>query len=166
MKYPMKKEVLVAILIGFGLGLTITYGIYRVRTALQDRPQTIADIVNSTNTPSPEPQSMLAILTPEDGAIQTEKATTVAGSTIPNAFVVLFINDTDYIQKSDESGNFSFQVDLKDGSNVLIAHVLNETGELITKEKTIIVSEIYTSDKPLQATESAKPTEEKDTNDT
>ena len=166
MKYPMKKEVLIAILIGFGLGLTITYGIYRVRTALKDRPQTIADIVNSTNTPSPEPQSMLALLTPEDGAIQTEKTTTVAGSTIPNAFVVLFVNDSDYLQKSDESGNFSFQVDLKDGSNVLIAHVLNETGELITKEKTIVVSTIYTSDEPLQASESAKPAEDKDTNDT
>ena len=162
----MKKEVLIAILIGFGLGLTITYGIYRVRTALKDRPQTIADIVNSTNTPSPEPQSMLALLTPEDGAIQTEKTTTVAGSTIPNAFVVLFVNDSDYLQKSDESGNFSFQVDLKDGSNVLIAHVLNETGELITKEKTIVVSTIYTSDEPLQASESAKPAEDKDTNDT
>lgn len=156
MKYPMKKEVLIAILIGFGLGLTITYGIYRVRTALEDQPQTIADIVNSTNTPSPEPQSMLALLTPEDGAIQTEKTATVAGSTLANALVVLFVNDIDYIQKSDATGNFSFQVDLKDGSNVLIAHVLNENGEVITKEKTVVVSNIYTAENPLQATESAQ----------
>lgn len=160
MNYPMKKEVLIAILIGFGLGLSITYGIYRLRTALKDRPQTIADIVNSTTTPAPEPQAMLAVLTPEDGAIQTEKATTVAGSTIPNSLVILFVNDTDFIQTSDVSGNFSFQVDLKDGSNVLITHVVTEGGEVITKEKVVVVSNLYTSENPLQATESAKTTEE------
>lgn len=159
MKYPMKKEVLIAILIGFGLGLTITYGIYRLRTALEDQPQTIADIVNSTNTPTPEAQSMIALLTPEDGAIQTETNTTVAGTTIANALVVLLVNDTDYIQKSDESGNFSFPVELKTGSNVIVAHVLNENGEVITKEKTVVVSDIYTSANPLQATQSAQQSE-------
>lgn len=154
----MKKEVLIAILIGFGLGLTITYGIYRLRSALKAQPQTIAEIVNSTSTPTPEAQSMLALLTPEDGTIQTEKTTTIAGSTLPNTLVVLFVNDRDYIQTSDASGNFSFQVDLDDGSNLIIAHVLNENGEVITKEKTIVVSDIYTSDNPLQASSSAKPT--------
>ncbi|MDQ5951263.1 MAG: hypothetical protein QG639_540 [Patescibacteria group bacterium] len=160
MKYPMKKEVLIAILIGFGLGLTITYGIYRLRTALEDQPQTIADIVNSTNTPVPEAQSMIALLTPEDGAIQTETSTTIAGSTVANSMVVLIVNDADYIQQSDESGNFSFPVELKAGSNVITAYVLNENGEVMTKEKTVVVSDIYTSSDPLQATESAQQSEE------
>lgn len=155
----MKKEVLIAILIGFGLGLTITYGIYRLRTALEDQPQTIADIVNSTNAPVQEAQSMIALLSPEDGAIQTETTTTVAGSTIPNTMVVLLVNDSDYIQNSDESGNFSFPIQLKTGSNVIVAHVLNENGEVITKEKTVVVSDIYTAINPLQATDSAKPAE-------
>lgn len=159
MKYPMKKEVLIAILIGFGLGLTITYGIYRFRTAFEDSPQTIAEIVSST-TPTPESQSLLALLTPEDGAIQTATDTTVAGSTIPDSFVVLFVNDEDFIQKSDESGNFSFQVNLENGSNVIIAHVLNESGEVITKEKTVVVSDIYTSENPLEASSSAEVSED------
>lgn len=163
MKYPMKKEVLIAILIGFGLGLTITYGIYRLRTALEDQPQTIADIVNSTNTPSPEAaQSVIALLTPEDGTIQTETQTTIAGSTIPNSLVVLLLNDSDYIQTSDESGNFSFEVELKSGSNVVVAHVLNENGEVVTKEKTIVVSDIYTAENPLQASQSAEVSEGSD----
>lgn len=154
----MKKEVLIAILIGFGLGLTITYGIYRLRTALEDQPQTIADIVSGSPTPSPEVNSLLAMLTPEDGSIQTEKKTTVAGSTIPNSYVILFVNNSDYIQTSDDSGNFSFDVPLETGSNVLIVHVLNESGEVITKEKVVVVSNLYTSENPLQASDSAKPT--------
>lgn len=153
----MKKEVLIAILIGFGLGLTITYGIYRLRTALEGQPQTIAEIVNSSPTPSPEVQALLAVLTPEDGSIQTGSSTTVAGSTLPNSFVVLFVNNDDYIQTSDASGNFSFDVPLKSGSNVLVTHVLNENGEVITKEKVVVVSDLYTSENPLDASASAQP---------
>ncbi|PIR61641.1 MAG: hypothetical protein COY81_01455 [Candidatus Pacebacteria bacterium CG_4_10_14_0_8_um_filter_43_12] len=142
----MKKEVLIAILIGFGLGLTITYSIYRLRTAMEDKPQTIEEIVSTTPSPSADTQSMLAILTPADGSIQTEKTATVAGSTFANAFVVLFVNNTDYTQTSDESGNFSFEVKLDDGSNVLKAHVLNENGEVVTKESVVVVSDLYSAE--------------------
>ena len=142
----MKKEVLIAILIGFGLGLTITYSIYRLRTAMEDKPQTIEEIVSTSPTPSADTQSLLAILSPTDGSIQSENTTTVAGTTLANAFVVLFVNDNDYLQTSDESGNFSFEVKLDDGSNVLKAHVLNENGEVVTKESVVVVSDLYSAE--------------------
>lgn len=160
MKHPMKKEVLIAILIGFGLGLSITYGIYRVRLALQEDPTTIADIVSSTPTPSPEGEALLSILNPVDGSIQEQTATTVTGSTIPNSMVVLFVNNEDYIQSSDNSGSFSFEVELETGSNVLTTHVLNDTGQVVSRTSTVIVSNLYSEDSPLQATDSASTTNE------
>lgn len=155
----MKKEVLLAILIGFGLGLTITYGIYRLRTAFEDKPASIEQIVNASPSPSPESRSVLSIHSPEDGSIQEEKSTTVAGTTIPNSVVVLFVNNQDYIQTTDASGNFSFEVALNDGSNVLITHVIDENGQTVTQERTVIVSTLY-SDDPT-ATPSAETTSEK-----
>lgn len=155
MNRGMKKEVLIAILIGFGLGLTITYGVYRVRLAMQGDTPSIEQIVNTTPTPSSEDQSVIAIHNPENGTIQSENSTKVAGTTIANAFVVLFVNNQDYIQMSDDSGNFSFEVDLDDGSNVVTLHVLDEDGKASTAERTIIVTSVYSSTGDPEATESA-----------
>ena len=151
----MKKEVLIAILIGFGLGLTITYGVYRVRLAMQEEPPSIEQIVNATPSPSGESQSILAIHNPENGTVQAENSTTVAGTTIPNSFVVLFVNNTDYVQTSDESGSFSFEVELDDGSNVLSTHVIDEDGKTVTVEKTVIVTDVYSPSEEPEATASA-----------
>lgn len=154
----MKKEVLIAILIGFGLGLTITYGLYRVRLAMQDEPPSIDQIVNTTPSPSSEAQSIIAIHNPINGTVQTETNTTVAGTTLPNAFVVLLVNNENYIQTSDGTGNFSFEVPLSQGSNVLTTHVINENGDSISTERTVIVTDIYSSEEDRVATDSASNT--------
>lgn len=156
MNRGMKKEVLIAILIGFSLGLTITYGVYRVRLAMQEEPPSIEQIVNATPTPSSEAQSIIAIHNPENGRVQTETSTTVAGTTLPNAFVVLFVNNDNYIQTSDATGNFSFEVPLVNGGNVLTTHVVNEDGQSVSVERTIVVTSVYSSDGASQATPSAE----------
>lgn len=156
MNIGMKKEVLIAILIGFSLGLTITYGVYRVRLAMQDQPPSIEQIVNATPTPASEAQSIIAVHSPTNGTVQTESSTTVAGTTLPNAFVVLFVNNKSYIQTSDGTGNFSFEVPLVNGGNILIVHVVNEDGQSISVERTIVVTSVYSSDGSSEATPSAE----------
>jgi hypothetical protein len=156
MNIGMKKEVLIAILIGFSLGLTITYGVYRVRLAMQDQPPSIEQIVNATPTPASEAQSIIAVHSPTNGTVQTEASTTVAGTTLPNAFVVLFVNNESYIQTSDATGNFSFEVPLVNGGNILIVHVVNEDGQSISVERTIVVTSVYSSDGASEATPSAE----------
>lgn len=145
----MKKEVLIAIFVGLSMGLIITFGIYRVRTSLTQTPtQNLAEIQEAVATATP---TVLALHSPEDGTIQTETETTVTGSTIANTFVVLFANEEDYITTSDESGNFSFQIELDQGVTVLRVHVLDDTGATSVEERLIVVSDAFEELEAAQA---------------
>lgn len=145
----MKKEVLIAIFVGLSMGLIITFGIYRVRTSLTQTPtQNLAEIQEAVATATP---TVLTLHSPEDGTIQTETETTVTGSTIANTFVVLFANEEDYITTSDESGNFSFQIELDQGVTVLRVHVLDDTGATSVEERLIVVSDAFEELEAAQA---------------
>ncbi|MCB9813607.1 MAG: hypothetical protein H6772_04335 [Pseudomonadales bacterium] len=136
----MKKEVLIAIFVGLSMGLIITFGFYRVRTSITDTPTTdlTQDITTGLETAKP---TMLALHSPEDGLIQTENELTVTGTTTPNSFIVLFVNDEDFISNTDDSGNFSFKIELNDGPNILRIHVLDESGETTVEERLVVVSD-------------------------
>lgn len=159
----MKKEVVLAILIGLGMGLFITYGVYRLRSSIS-KPE-VTDLSEAT---SPQPTTasnpaLLAIHNPEHGSILVEAATTVTGTTTPNSHVVLFVNNTDYISTSDQTGNFSFEVALTDGANVLSVHVLDENGTSATDERVVVVSDALQeleSGEAETATPAAQTTEE------
>lgn len=148
----MKKEIVIAILVGLIFGLIITYGIYRMRSALTRDSTTIT--VSASPIPSPSAQTAtLTIFNPEDGIIQEQKELTVSGSAIPNSYVVLFVNNEDYISSADQTGNFSFNVILEDGGSILKIHSIDSSGTTTTLERTVIVQ-------PKQAepsTASAKP---------
>ena len=148
----MKKEMLVAVVIGFLLGLVITYGIYRLRIAGNQKTANPVTSPAPSSSPS-DAESLITIHSPEDGRVQSEKSTTVTGSTISEAYVVLFVNNTEYIRQADGDGNFSFEVTLEDGSNLLTLEVLTEDGTTITKERTVVVTSLY--DQPI--TETATP---------
>lgn len=157
----MKKEMLIAVIIGFLLGLVITYGIYRIRVASNS---------NVTAVPSPTPgnvlnpgegDSLITIHSPLEGSIQKEKTATITGSTVPNSFIVLFVNETDYIRQSDSEGNFSFEVPVVDGSNLLSLQLVTNEGITVTKERTLIVTNLYDEvvpSAPAKSSPSASPT--------
>jgi hypothetical protein len=150
----MKKEMLVAVVIGFLLGLVITYGIYRLR--ISSNRKTANPVTSPASSAAPNASdSLITIHSPEDGRVQKEKSTTVTGSTIPEVYVVLFVNNTEYIRQSDGDGNFSFEVSLEDGSNLLTVKVLTEDGKTVTKERTVVVTTLY--DQPITEIETATP---------
>ncbi len=145
----MKKEVLVAVLIGLSMGLVITYGIYRVQNSLNQPPVTdVADVLELTNgaLESAAVATVLSVHTPQAGAVQTANTTTITGTTIPNANVVLFINADDNIVVSDDSGNFTFNANLQDGTNLLNIYVVNDSGETAMEERIVVVTDMYESE--------------------
>jgi len=153
----MKKEVLIAIFVGLSMGLIITFGVYRVKNSIAETPT--ADLEeNPLEAEATAVATILALHSPDDGTIQTGKELTVTGTTIPNAFVVLFVNDTDFISNSDESGNFSFKIELENGTNILRVHVLNDDGGETVEERLVVVSDAFekeaaaTNQKDTQAT--------------
>jgi hypothetical protein len=133
----MKKEILIAILLGLSLGLFITYGLYRSRNATNtEQSKTIEN--NLTSSPEIEALSTLVLHSPEDESIVSEASITVAGDTEPNNFVVVLINQTETITTADQSGAFSVSGTLEAGSNVIAVYSLDEDGNATTEERVVV----------------------------
>jgi hypothetical protein len=155
----MRKEVILAILLGLVMGLIITYGIYRARTSFESAS-------NNPFAPSPTPATSLeqtsghlVLITPEDESVTANPELTITGTTLPKSIVVIFVNDTYSITSADETGNFSEKVTLADGSNFISIHSLDENGQSTQVDRTVVVAE-ETGDQinTPESTPSATPT--------
>lgn len=154
----MKKEVLIAVLIGLSMGLVITYGIYRVQSSLNQPP--VADVsdqpdVSSTN--NNEASTVLSIHTPTEGTIQSSSTTTITGTTTPDSNVVIFINDDDHVVVSDQSGSFTLNTSLDNGTNLITVYVISDTGDVVKEERLLVVTDVY--EKSSKNTKDDKDTE-------
>jgi len=156
----MKKEVFIAVLIGFGLGLIITYGLYRMRSTLLQSDSTTQTIPSVALDDAAESLSVLSLHTPEDGSIQTETTTTITGTTFPNTFAVIFVNDIDTIVTTDDTGNFTYEAQLITGTNIITAHVVSPEGESFKAERVVIVTDIFTQSPPATSSATEITTED------
>ncbi|NCN87629.1 MAG: hypothetical protein GW941_01900 [Candidatus Pacebacteria bacterium] len=134
----MKKELFLAILIGLVVGLVIVFGFYRTKVVLT--PKNDNPIL--TESPSPEASadiiSNLVIHSPLNESIQNKEEVTIAGSTNNNEFVVIMVNEKDFVTTADDSGNFSISTILETGSNIIEINSINEDGKITTEELTVI----------------------------
>jgi len=151
----MKKEILLAVVVGLVFGLIITLGAYRARNS-QFSPLTPTPIA----TPSPSSDldtGSLLLHTPLDEEIVDNEKVTITGTTKPNVFVGIFINNNQTITTADASGNFSVEKTLEAGSNYIVVQTISEDGKTTNVERTVIFS---TVDFELEsvASQSASPT--------
>lgn len=153
----MRKEIIFAVLLGLILGLVITYGVYRARTSLQDGTNPAAS-PEATVSPDIAAQSNLVLSSPQDESVQETEEVTIAGTTDPDAFVVIVLNDNETITQADDSGNFSVEETLEEGANVILVFSVNEDGQTVTQERTVI----YTTDS-LEETEDDDQAEAEET---
>lgn len=151
----MKKEVLIAIFVGLSMGLIITFGVYRVKSSITEKPVANFVVDNQEEQATATP-TILALHSPEDGIIQTETELTITGTTVANTFIIAFVNNEDYITSSDESGNFTIKVDLEDKENIIRVHVINENNTSIVEERLVVVSSAF---KKLEAEQAAAQAE-------
>lgn len=156
----MKKEVIVAVILGLTLGLIVSYGVYRARKSLQ-QPTTETEA-----TPQPSASAgthtSLVMLSPEDESIQSAKEVKVTGTTVPNALIVIFINQNEHITNADASGNFSIQTELQPNSNVITTRSIDDDGNVAEDQRTVIMSSVSLDEAPTAsysatATPSATP---------
>lgn len=158
----MKKEVFIAIFIGLGLGLIVTYGIYRAKTSFNSGQQA-ASTTEPSPTPSDAVHNSLSLLSPEDESVQATNEVKVTGTTDPDALVIIFLNDLPKVIRADKSGNFSVQMTLQQGGNVITVRTLDEQGNSVEQQRTVIFTTASLEDTPTasssaQATASAKLT--------
>jgi len=140
----MKKEGIIAILIGLGIGLLVAGGIYRAKTAVQEtiteKKQKKESNNNNTHTES-ESNLSLTINTPEDNSIVSENSITVTGEATKDTYIAIIAEKTEHLIIPSETGQFTQEIKLVKGSNVINIAIYTENGEKI--EKTLNI--VYTS---------------------
>jgi len=147
----MKKEVFLAITIGFALGLVITFGIWTANKSLR-QPSTMTTDASPTpqsptpaaqQTKTPQTNSLVTITSPEDEALFNTATITVSGTTQANLPVILAYETGEQILEADAEGKFSAQVPLEGGYNVISATVFDPNG----KEVSSMITVTYTTSK-------------------
>jgi len=161
----MKKEVVLAITIGFGLGLIITYGVWLANKSLKDLPKSTLEQLsptpsqttettttttitptpstNTSATPKPTNSSLVKITAPEDEWLADKDSTTVKGTAPANSTVTITYEDSETIVVADASGNFSANIPLSGGYNLITATAFDTLGN--SSSATITVT--YTTSK-------------------
>ena len=136
----MRKEVLLAILIGASLGLLITFAVYQSRRSVSEaQKDQVQEVLNNHTDNEEVDTSQLAITSPEDNSIVDSQRLIVSGNTQANNFIVIFVNNEEIITNADDSGNFSKEVRLDEGANVLVIYAINQDGLVSQNTRTVIV---------------------------
>ena len=135
----MRKEVLIAIIIGFGLGLLITFGIWTANKALKETaPTTTVPTEEAEITPTPNLE--LLITSPEDNTISEEEMIEVSGQTIAKAIIAIIYPDGEKLLEADKDGNFSTEISLVGGDNQIKISAFNNEGDEVNKTLTVVYS--------------------------
>ena len=141
----MRKEIIVAVLVGIVLGGIFTYGIRRANLAYQP--------IENDSTPNIQPETIdneqpgiitsdsLSILAPEQNDVFTENTVSVTGITKPKSTVVISAEGEDFVLTSKDSGEFSQEIKLIGGLNNIL--VKSFSGEETLGSKTLNV--VYTT---------------------
>lgn len=139
----MKKEVLIAIIIGFGLGLVITFGIWSANKAIKDSAPTASEPISVPEVVSPTPVPpafSLNLFMPEDNSISDQEKIEVSGETAPEAIVVILYQKGEKILEADEEGLFTTEIDLEGGVNEIRITAYDQEGNEEEKTVTVVFS--------------------------
>lgn len=143
----MKKEVFLAIAIGFALGLVITFGIWTANKSLATMNKgvaptptvTVADPkVTPKATPAATAQTGLAIDVPADEAFTNSNTTAITGRASANATIVIAYEGDEQIVLADGSGNFTANIALIAGYNQITVTAFDAAGKSVSQ--TLIVT--------------------------
>lgn len=151
----MKKEVFLAISIGFVLGLIITFGIWTANKSLKQLPAgaitpSPSPVATAPGTNQPAPTSVpttsgaLTVTAPDDEFLTNTAKVTVTGKATANSPVVILYETGDVSLTTDASGNFTADVPLEGGYNLItvIAYDANGTQSSITRTVTYTTQKI------------------------
>lgn len=118
----MRKEVVLAIIIGIILGGIVLYGIKIANQSATQGPTSGTEASNTNNpTPTPTPVNTISIISPTDHAVLFSPTVTLKGKTQPNISVAITTDSGDTIINSDDQGNFSTDATLIGGENNISA---------------------------------------------
>jgi hypothetical protein len=139
----VKKEILIAIVIGFALGLVITFGIWTANQALKQQAQLAKPTPTQEVEPTPPPEVeklSLIITTPEDDSISSEEKIEVSGETASFSTVVILYPEGEVVIQADQQGNFSSEITLVGGANEIKIAAWDQNGNEVSKTLNVVYS--------------------------
>lgn len=143
----MRKEMSVAILLGFGIGLLVVFGVITAQTALKQHPQGARSEQESGTPATPAaPKTSasahsIALTQPQDGQVFSDSGASVAGSTSPLSHVVITTEQDQFFVDADSEGKFSQSVTLVSGENEIHIVSFSPSGD----RAELIISVVYTT---------------------
>lgn len=142
----MKKEILIAIVIGFILGLIITFGIWTANKSIQEngnksRTQENENqpIVNE-NPQNSEEKMSLSIISPQDNSLLDQEEIEITGKTSPLANVVILFEEGETIIQANEQGDFKETIELSGGANEITVTAVDQNGNEASKILNLVYS--------------------------
>jgi hypothetical protein len=142
----MKKEILIAIVIGFILGLVITFGIWTANKSLQENNNTPKAQENenqpivSQNSQTTEEKISLTITSPQNNLLLDQEKVEIIGKTSPSANVVILFEDGEEIIQADGQGDFKEEIILNGGVNEITVTAIDQSGNEISKVLNLVYS--------------------------
>lgn len=135
----MRKEVLIAVILGLILGSILVYGIYRASKVTPPQESQTQNQVSPS--PKTEVQSILTLNMPQDGDIFEIETATISGQTNPeNALIIVTENDQ-LLPKINPTGNFAQTIELIRGGNLIQVSAITPTGQ----RQDIFLNLVYTT---------------------
>lgn len=136
----MRKEVLLAILIGSLLGATIAFGVWRASLSFnknQDKPNLPSPTV-TVKKDTPVEESLTTEL--EDGFISSNNKIMVKGKTKAGSIVTVLSPIETIITETTAEGNFETEISLENGVNEINLISFDEQGSESVKTLTVVYS--------------------------
>lgn len=117
----MRKEVILAVIIGVLLGGVILYGINLANTSSKINSGNEKTEESSKETISPESKqtNQISIIFPQDHSVVTDAQLTLKGTSKPNSNIAIVTESDDIITTADANGGFSSVINLITGENII-----------------------------------------------
>lgn len=137
----MRKEVILAVIIGVLLGGVILYGINLANNSSKvntENAETEETNTKATPTPSKKVANQITIITPQDNSVVTESIIALKGSVKANSNIAIVSESDDILTTSDSSGNFSSNINLINGENTITITVVDDKQATASSSITVI----------------------------
>jgi hypothetical protein len=139
----MRKEILLAIILGCVLGGALAFGIWRINDFFTKKPsQSEAD---SENKPAKKTRSdfFLEIAEPKNQAATGNSNISIKGHASPHAIVAITTNDKSSLTTSDEAGDYLSEEELEGGINQIQVTGFDSNGKSLNKNLLVVYSTYF-----------------------
>jgi len=128
----MKKDVVVAVVVGFILGAVVAVGFVNLPKLLQKGTQLAADVPSSkispTISPTLTPSAGLIVTEPTNESIVAKNSVNIIGKTKANNTLVAVSDLDGVIKTASDDGSFSIPFKLSEGGNKIYIASYDKAG--------------------------------------